>query len=246
MKFEKIIKSYLTGETFSNGVKVSISKSEKRILSRLEILEEFINGKSVLHIGCCDHIPLIENKIKNGLWLHSRLTEVSEKCLGIDIATDGIDYLKNKLNYDNVICANILSDTISEITNNRWDYIVLGEILEHTDDPIDFVKTLKKKYSNYVGKIIITVPNAFSLVNFKAIKLHSEIINSDHRYWFTPYTLAKILTISDFDVTDFYFCQEVTLKYNWKAKLKFRNQLKKWKLKKYPAMRDTIVMVANF
>jgi hypothetical protein len=71
--------------------------------------------------------------------------------------------------------------------------MILGEIIEHISNPAAFLNALRERYAGYVGKIILTTPHAFRYKNFtRAAKTHQEIINSDHRFWFTPYTLAKI------------------------------------------------------
>jgi len=42
---------------------------------------------------------------------------------------------------------------------------------------------------NTVERIIITVPSALRFRNLNGMK---ECINTDHRYWFTPFTIAKV------------------------------------------------------
>ena len=47
--------------------------------------------------------------------------------------------------------------------------------------------------SGYSGKYVITVPNALCFTR-KAVFMNGfERINTDHRYWFTPYTIAKVM-----------------------------------------------------
>ena len=62
MKFDDDIKKYISGEKFSRGLFVNISKKEKQIIRRFEFLSEKVKGKNVVHLGCCDHISLIKRK----------------------------------------------------------------------------------------------------------------------------------------------------------------------------------------
>ena len=55
-------------------------------------------------------------------------------------------------------------------------------------------------------KLIITVPNAFSLENLFFTLSKKECINSDHRYWFSPYTIAKICTLAEIEIEEYHFC----------------------------------------
>lgn len=246
MKFKEHIIEYLKGDNFSNALEISISQNENEIPNRLEIIEKLVKDKKIIHMGCCDHIPLIEDKIQSRSWLHARLCNSAKRCFGVDNNKSGIEYLSKELGYKDLICADIVNQEISEIKKDHWDYMVFGEIIEHLDNPVSFLKTIHDKYSKQIEKIIITVPNAFNFYNIKALKQHREIINSDHRYWFTPYTLAKVLTISKFNVDRFYHCQAGPLNFGWFGSIKPKNLLFKNKLKKYPAFRNTILVIANF
>jgi len=238
MLFEKEIEKYLRGTEFSSTVNVAIARKEKKILYRTEYLEELVQKKNIIHFGCVDHLPLISEKIKNNTWLHKRISEKASNCMGIDINKEGIDYLI-KLGYSNSLCFDILNDNIpEEIKNNKWDYLLMGEILEHVDNPVLFLSTLRNKCQNYINEIIITVPSAFRLRNIKNTFRGHEYINSDHRYWFTPYTLAKVLTIAGYNSCNFQFCNNYYLSKH--------SVVNRFLLKKIPALRETVVMVAKF
>ena len=59
---------------------------------------------------------------------------------------------------------------------------------------------------NNVEKVIITVPYAFGLRQMFSGLLKRENINSDHRYWFTPYTIAKVCIEAGIDPEELFFC----------------------------------------
>jgi len=235
MNFDKDIEKYLSGSEFTDALNCTIAKKEKSIPFRIEFIESVITGKRIIHMGCVDHLPIIEEKIKKNTWLHNRLVEKSEFCLGIDINEEGIDHMK-KMGYPDVICHNIIEDIpCPEIINTKWDYMIMGEILEHVDNPVMFLSSIKEKYSGCIDKIIITVPSAFRYVNFKYILKGIEKINSDHRYWFTPYTLAKIVSSAGLKVESFQMCETDEF-----SKSGF---VKKFVLKRYPGLRDILLMI---
>ncbi|MCK5333000.1 MAG: class I SAM-dependent methyltransferase [Candidatus Aenigmarchaeota archaeon] len=245
MKFDAKSLKYLAGRVFSNGLKITISKPEATVLDRFELLERLISNKKIIHLGCCDHVSLIKEKVKAGVWLHSRLCKKAARCVGLDIDKEGIDYLKNQMNYSDVICADLMLDKLPEIRKNKWDYIVLGEVLEHVSNPSMFLKNINEKYKKNIGAIIITVPNAFSWLNTIYAFRHKEFINTDHRYWFTPYTLAKVLTNAGFKVDDFYFCEPFQPRGFMASKVNIKNALMIFILKKFPALRRTLIVVAR-
>lgn len=163
-------------------------------------------GKKIIHLGCTDHINYIEQRLSTGSYLHKLLTDVSEDCIGIDIAQEAIDYLKNK-GIDNILYADITSPNIESIKKQKWDYMILGELVEHTENPVAFMKQIKENYGEYIDKYIITVPNALGLIfAYFAREYGIESINSDHKYWFTPYTIQKVLYAADYEVEDVIMC----------------------------------------
>ncbi len=193
MVFSSDILSYLTGEKFSSGISVRLSNSKTKIYNRLDLLTELCSKKSVVHVGFADHLELIEPKIQKNQWLHKRIMDVSSQCIGVDLNEEAVIFVKEKLNIENVYTSDLInSPPLEEITLNKWDILLLGEIIEHIDNPVMFLKNLNDKYGSSVGSLIVTAPNAFRYKNAKVFMNKEEYINSDHRYWLTPYTLAKI------------------------------------------------------
>lgn len=188
---------YLTGKKSSNGYFMKLENN--RLYSRTEKLLEILGGGYVIHIGCCDHLPLIQEKIKSHAWLHGLLDECCAYVCGIDINPKAVEHVNsNKYAKHNVICADITSSNLSNIFQKKFDYVLLGEILEHVDNPVTFLTKMKRNFSKYGfdGKYIITVPNAFCFQKNQYLK-GIEGINTDHRYWFTPYTISKVMYRSD-------------------------------------------------
>ena len=195
---------YLEGKRFSNGYCLKLKNNI--LYTRINTLLDLTKEKTVLHIGCCDHINLIDSKIANNNWLHGELLKVCEKVIGIDIDEEAVNYIKQK-GINDVYYNNVLTDDPIEISE-KYDYILLAEIIEHLDNPQEFLITLKSKYKNLANKLIITAPNAFSAINFKNSKLLKECINSDHRFWFTPYTISKILVKSGIKPVEILFADD--------------------------------------
>jgi len=232
------IDEYLKGTIFSNGLLIDIAKKESSIIYRINYLKDLAKSKKIVHVGCVDHIPLITGKIDKNTWLHKHLVEDSTFCVGIDTNSLGIEYLK-QLGFNNLYCFDIINDAIpSEISNTHFDTIILGEIIEHVDNPVQFLSKLHEKFSLIADNIIITTPNAFSFKNFKWVFKHKEHINSDHRYWFSPYTLSKICTLAGFKPESIQIVHH--------QKLSRFALIQKTLLRFFPALRSTIVIVLKF
>jgi hypothetical protein len=226
---------FLKGLEFSNSYVLNV-KNKIPLQERITFLESFFLAKNVIHFGCVDHLPLIDEKVREGTWLHSRLASVSNRIVGIDINRVGIDVV-NSMGYTS-FCIDVIKDSIPEkILDSNWDYIFLGEILEHLDNPQLFLKSIHEKFSSSGAKLIVTVPNSSNLSNFSNSIRGKETVNSDHRFWFSPVTISRLLFASGFIPEYFTLLQE-----NY-SKSRFYKVLL---LKHFPLLRDKIFIVSGF
>lgn len=233
--------AYLQDKHFASSYEFQLEfdKDDFKLYSRIDWLAQMVTEKHVIHLGCVDHnLSTIKKKLKKNLWLHARLVDTSKRCLGIDINESGIRCLREELGYNDVLAGNIINQNYSEIENSHWEYIILGEIIEHMNNPLDSLRKIHHQYKNSIEKIIITVPNAFALRNFKHSGKGIERINSEHRYWFTPYTICKILTITGYNVRSLRACGG--------NKNKARSFFKNFQLQRYPLLRNGLIVEADF
>lgn len=197
MKFTKQDYDYLSGKSFSNGYHLKLE--ENPICARTSKIVELVKGSSCIHIGCCDHIPLIEKKIQERTWLHGLLERNCTDVLGIDINQEAVDYVnQHGFSAKPVYCANITAPDFAQsipVGLEKFQFILLGEIIEHVDNPTAFLQDARKNLEEqgFYGTYIITVPNAFCMMRGGVYANGIENVNSDHRYWFTPYTIAKVM-----------------------------------------------------
>ncbi len=204
------IQDFISGHAFTNALQIPYNQCF-RDQSRTDLILEICKNKKVLHVGCADHIPLIKTKIQNGQWLHGLLMDVATECAGIDISESSINYLKTELNIPTVYLADITRELPPEILTTHWDVVVMGEILEHVDNPVFFLEKVRQGLKPIADTLIITVPNSFNYQLVNDIKKTTEDINSDHRYHFTPYTLSKIMYQGGFTTVDLHFTNRIAL-----------------------------------
>jgi hypothetical protein len=224
---------FLRGEEFDRGIVIKNPNNELKFRNKL-LTNMALNNK-ILHVGFVDHLPLIDKKIMDSNWLHNQLIQSSQKCVGIDINMEGVEYLQNKYKINNIYAFDILSDRLPvEIKDETFDFLFLPDVIEHIGNPVLFLTELKKKLPN-VKKFVITTPNAFCYDNFKLTLVGKECINTDHRFWFTPYTLSKILTDSGYKLNSLLFVEHG-------KRLSRRTVFKNFIIKKIPQLRSTLVM----
>jgi 2-polyprenyl-3-methyl-5-hydroxy-6-metoxy-1,4-benzoquinol methylase len=61
--------------------------------------------------------------------------------LGLGYNSEAIEFMDDKLGFINVYKFDLFSDTLPKIIREeKYDYVVMGEILEHVDNPVIFLK----------------------------------------------------------------------------------------------------------
>ena len=225
---------------YLNGLRVefALEDEDQRFRSRFDWLEEICAGKRIVHAGCVDHSEAqIRKKLKKHKWLHARLCARAERCHGVDKDAAGIQFIRDQLGYTDVDCVDLIHGESDIIRAGRWDFLVLAEVLEHMDNPVDFLASIKSKYAGQVSSLIITVPNAFARENFLLAKQGVEAINTDHRYWFTPYTLVKVVFQAGLHPGRLLMCRN--------GIVKKRSVVKNARMRRQPFLRNNIILVAG-
>lgn len=232
----------LEGTTFSSAQEFLIEKST--VTFRSEFLTEAVEGRRVIHVGCVDHLELIDEKVRRHQWLHQILCESAERCLGVDINVDGIDTIK-RMGWTDVVAGDITVPSAFLDDADPWDLLVLGEILEHVDNPVDFLAQVRAGWEGRCDRMIITVPNAFAWPTVRSVLRSREDINTDHRFWFTPFTAAKVATRAGWVVESITLCE--SFPYPRRGPLHKRLKravLLRW-LQRNPLMRTSVVLTMH-
>lgn len=184
--------SYLDGEEFSETANFAYD-FETPLQNRRGFLTGLAAGKRVLHVGCCDHISLIPDKIAAGQWLHGNLTNAASYCLGVDIDAEAVRHAIRHSRLDNIVCGDITREPrIPAIADKVFDYAIFADVIEHIGNPVQFLTAFLSLYGDNIRHVAITVPNSLWFGNISNGLKSRELINSDHRSCFTPYALSKV------------------------------------------------------
>ena len=151
------------------------------------VTEQVEDNSVVLDIGCWNGNNwnyLINNK----------------KCLvdGIDFDNESLKIAKNNW-YKDIFCLNLNENyNIDFLEDNKYDFIILADILEHLIYPESLLLLLKNKLK-VGGSIIISVPNiAFVLYRYKLLVWIFEysrkggVMDINHLRFFTKNTIQKL------------------------------------------------------
>lgn len=169
---------HLRGQDFSNALQIGFGPA-RRAPRRFERLVELAHGRRVLHVGCCDHFDLIRAKVAQDVYLHQHLCRAASACVGVDTSAAGVALL-HQLGFAEVYLP-------QDLPPADYDVCLLADVIEHVGDVVGFLREMRR---HRFAELLVVTPNLFRLRNFVS---RGEVVNSDHRYWFSPYTLCKVL-----------------------------------------------------
>jgi len=155
-------------------------------------------GARVLHLGCVDH-PFLRERLASGDLLHAALDDVAAELSGVDLDRTGLETLR-AAGFANLYEANIEELHTVAITE-RFDVIVAGEIIEHLASPGAFLRQVPRLLAPG-GRLLVTVPSAQSIRLAVNALRGVEMVHPDHKAYFSPHTLTKLLESHELTVVD--------------------------------------------
>ena len=180
LRKDLILKSYTEAED-----PTYVSQADGRIKSFercMDAVEEFKKGGSILDIGAAAGFFLKVAKERG--W----------KTFGIEPSKYLSDY-GNKNYGVNITCGTLES---APAPKEKLDCITLWDVLEHTFDPKQVLKTCNS-YLKDDGIVVINYPNIGNLLAKMAGKNYWFIL-SVHLYYFVPKTIKAMLEATGFEV----------------------------------------------
>lgn len=197
------VDKYLLGNKFNDDFcyRSNLIFDEK---PRGALLEYFCTGRSVLHVGFADHEPLIAARFAAGSWLHACIIRAAHVCYGIDINPKAVKVAR-KLGFTNLYSLDIHDQAVAPLLQSLdVDLVVVPDVIEHLADPAKFLRRLVELFP--LADFIVSVPNGLSIRNMIHTSKGIERVNTDHRFWFSPYTLQKVMADAGLGVTELHGC----------------------------------------
>lgn len=158
----------------------AMSEASQRIQ---RVLAE-VSGPRVLDVGCSStHV-----RPESGRWLHGLLTDRFDHVWGIDRSLEGVARMRAAGFHRTVV-----ADAHALAFARGFDTIVAGEVIEHLQNPGQFLASARACLSPG-GRLIVTTPYPFALLNvlYALVKYPRTSENEDHVLWLCPRTLEEL------------------------------------------------------
>jgi SAM-dependent methyltransferase len=171
---------------------------------RIEAILAEVRGDDVLNLGCVNHsIPSTDGEKER--WLQHKLHERFPKAnlLGLDIDRENVARMREQGMNVEVGDAQRLSYL------ENFDTIILGEIIEHLENPGACLEGCRRALKPG-GRIILSTPNIFCVMYMLMyLKNYDRAFNSEHVAWFCPQTLRAMVERCGLRIESFRFVDDL-------------------------------------
>lgn len=160
------------------------------VASREEWLRNAVAGTRVAHLGFAD-VGCERTKRMADAWLHEKLHQTAATLVGLDVVPEFV-VAATDAGYEAVLVDCTVSDAVAALRLPPFDIVLLGELIEHVDNPGGLIRAAGILLKP-TGRLIITTPNARRPIDVAFAALGRESIHPDHVALYSPRTLSTLL-----------------------------------------------------
>ena len=176
-----------------------------KVVSRIPEILHRCRGRKVLHLGCAD-APYTTQRGDD--LLHKQLAQQSEpdQLWGVDADEKGVALLR-EMGFPNIMLGNCES-LQSDLLREEFDIVLAGEIIEHVDNPGNFLNAIRGVMTPRT-ELLLTTANATSVKGFSHALTGVEKVHPDHNYYFSYHTLRQLLEKCSLKTHEVFYYQDV-------------------------------------
>ncbi len=215
------------------GYRFYIHQRRKKHLIKL-IAKHVASKSTILDVGCANGDIAVE------------LSNKGYKVHGIDFEELRLKNAKDLASkYEQLI--KFENKSFKELSNNiKYDVILLGEVLEHFNDPVDILRKIQVLLRPN-GRVVITTPNMPSLRNrikFGTLGIFPDN-NPEHKFYFDYKRFSKVILSANFEL-NYFETKYTNIQYSSKIIARIEDLiLSSWFTYLFPNSGDTIFAIIS-
>lgn len=151
-----------------------------RPVDRIAYVADACRGRNVLDLGAMDETAFAMKRGR-GTWLHEAIAATATRVVGVDdsdtVPDEGLVTAGNAV----IRRGNVMAlDRWFESNDFTPDVVVAGELIEHLENPLEFLRMIAACKRLRRATLIVTTPNATAAHNVAVGMLHRESTHHDH------------------------------------------------------------------
>ena len=122
---------------------------------------------------------------------------------GIEPFEEAANIAKTKIDK---ILVGFYDNVIDEIPNNYFDLVIANDVIEHMEQPWNFLKSIKEKMTEKAS-LVLSIPNVRYFYNLKGLLLYKDwkyvdagILDITHLRFFTEKSIIRLLNENGFEI----------------------------------------------
>lgn len=176
---------------------------------KTDLIARFATGRNVLHLGAVGETNS-DTEVRIGRAhesLHSHLTKVTKSCVGVDYDEASVTALTDRGIFSNLLLADVTKLKRADIPLDTIDLVVAGDTIEHLSNPGDLLDTMSGLVDP-TSQVVITTPNALSLMSFLRNIRGQSLEGTDHVCSFNQFSLVNLLHRHGWRMDDLWACYQ--------------------------------------
>jgi SAM-dependent methyltransferase len=170
-----------------------------RPVDRIRYICAACANKVVLDLGALDETAFAAKQAR-GAWLHEEIAKSAVRVVGVDwsdaLPEDGLTTAKNS----QIRKGNILDlDSLLSQIDVSPDIVVAGELIEHLENPLEFLKMFRRVRRLAGKSLLLSTPNATALHNCLIALAKRESTHHDHLFVLSFKTLSTLLARAGYE-----------------------------------------------
>lgn len=142
-------------------------------------------------------------------WFSFEMAKLGYDITAVDLSQKNLDALKERTARVKTIYG---SAEDLPFTEERFDWIVMNEVLEHLENPVQVLKHIQQ-FLTPLGKIFISVPYNETIVQELCVHCHQLTPRNAHLHSFTKKSLKRLAADSSlFIINDFTYLHKIFTK----------------------------------
>jgi 2-polyprenyl-3-methyl-5-hydroxy-6-metoxy-1,4-benzoquinol methylase len=171
----------------------------KQPVTRIPYITQACQNKTVLDLGAMDETAVVPKR-GSGSWLHEEIARAAACVIGIDSSEKLPEIGLVTGNNSTIRKGNVYEiEKIIDESKIIPDVLVAGELIEHLENPLHFLRSIRQIPKLKEKLLLLSTPNATAIHNCVIAMANRESTHHDHLQILSFKTLTTLLSRAGYE-----------------------------------------------